>query len=88
MLTAIVAKCHIAVMAIRHHRHKEIKVSRDDPRVLVRLPVDLKAWLASTAVMNRRSQTAEIVFRLEAARAAEQAGRATGATTAGQASQA
>lgn len=46
-------------------------MARDEPKVLVRLPVELKAWLASTAVMNRRSQNAEIVFRLEAARAAE-----------------
>jgi hypothetical protein len=57
-------------------------MSRDDPRILIRLPVDLKAWLASTAVLNRRSQNAEIVMRLEASRAAEVSGRATGAPTA------
>lgn len=48
-------------------------MSRDDPQMAVRLPVELKAWLAATAVLNRRSQNAEIVFRLEAARAAESA---------------
>lgn len=48
-------------------------MSRSDPQMAIRLPVELKAWLAATAVMNRRSQNAEIVVRLEAARAAESA---------------
>lgn len=60
-------------------------MARDDPGLLVRMPVDLKAWLAATAVMNRRSQNAEVVFRLEAARAADQSSRATGTPAAGEA---
>ena len=48
-------------------------MGRDDPKLIVRMPVELKAWLAATAVLNRRSQNAEIVVRLEAARAAESA---------------
>lgn len=36
------------------------------------MPVTMKAWLASTAVMNRRSMNSEIVHRLEAAMRADQ----------------
>lgn len=63
-------------------------MARTDVGLMLRLPVDLKAWIASTAVMNRRSQNAEIVFRLEAARAADQSSRATGAPVEGMASRA
>ena len=61
---------------------------RDEPKMMVRLPVELKAWLASTAVMNRRSQNAEVVYRLEAARAADGKGRPEGGAAAGEASRA
>lgn len=66
-------------------------MARRDPGLNIRLPIELKAWLAGTAVMNRRSQNAEIVFRLQASRAAEEnkpSASAGGATAAGQASQA
>ena len=60
----------------------------DEAKLTIRFPLELKAWLAATAVMNRRSQNAEIVHRLEAARAAERnkpPASADGATAAGQA---
>lgn len=43
-------------------------MSRQDPQVVVRLPEQLKEWLKQQAAENRRSQNAEIVFRLEQAR--------------------
>lgn len=62
-------------------------MQRDDPMMRIRLPVELKAWLAGTAVRNRRSQNAEVVHRLEAAMAAEVLSRSEGgAPTAGRAS--
>ena len=50
----------------------------DPARLSVRLPVELKAWLAATAVRNRRSQSAEVISRLEAAMAAEATSRPEG----------
>ncbi len=44
---------------------------RDDPRLLIRLPVQVKAWLAATATLNRRSMSREIEHRLVSAMAAE-----------------
>ena len=35
--------------------------TRTTPRLLVRLPPDVKAWLASEAVRNASSQTSEVV---------------------------
>ena len=43
-------------------------MSRQDPQVVVRLPEPLKEWLKAQAIHNRRSQNAEIVFRLEQAK--------------------
>lgn len=48
-------------------------MSRKDPQVAVRLPEPLKEWLKSQAVVNHRSQNAEIVFRLEQARKIQEA---------------
>lgn len=48
-------------------------MSRKDPQVVVRLPDALKEWLKCQAVVNHRSQNAEIVFRLEQAKKLEEA---------------
>lgn len=45
--------------------------SRTLPQFLVRMPDRLKAWVAQQAAQNRRSMNSEIVYRLEAAMAAE-----------------
>lgn len=44
---------------------------RDDPQFKLRLPVDLKEWLASKAQANKRSLSAEIQFRLDQGRLQE-----------------
>ena len=38
--------------------------SRDLPRLMVRLPLDIKKWLAQQARRNASSQTSEIVRSL------------------------
>jgi hypothetical protein len=38
--------------------------SRTTPRLLVRLPPDVKTWLASEATRNASSQTSEVVRAL------------------------
>lgn len=48
-------------------------MSRQDPQVVVRIPEQLKDWLKAQAIENRRSQNAEIVFRLEQARRQQEA---------------
>ena len=48
-------------------------MSRTDPQVAIRLPESLKAWVKARAEENRRSQNAEIVFRLEQAKKLEEA---------------
>jgi hypothetical protein len=48
-------------------------MSRQDPQVVVRLPEQLKEWLKAQATANRRSQNAEIVFRLEQAKRQQEA---------------
>lgn len=47
----------------------------NDVQTNVRLPAELKRWLKQQAGNARRSLTAEVVLRLEAARAAAQKGR-------------
>jgi predicted HicB family RNase H-like nuclease len=42
------------------------------PKFMVRFPPALKAWLAEQAKKNRRSQSAELIHRLEHARNKEQ----------------
>lgn len=44
-----------------------------DPQIVVRVPDELKVWLKVQAAQNRRSQNAEIVFRLELARKQQEA---------------
>lgn len=50
----------------------EVVVKRSDPQMKIRLPKPLKDWIEERAAENVRSQTAEIVFRLEQARKLEQ----------------
>lgn len=52
-------------------RCAEAELAQDDPHFRLRLPVDLKAFIAAEAVMSRRSLNAEIVFRLEQSRKAQ-----------------
>lgn len=42
------------------------------PKFMVRFPPALKQWLAEQATLNRRSQNAELVHRLEQMREHEQ----------------
>lgn len=48
-------------------------MAKIDAQVVVRLPDELKVWLKSQAALNRRSQNAEIVFRLELAKKQQEA---------------
>ncbi|MEO3475764.1 Arc family DNA-binding protein [Roseomonas sp. CAU 1739] len=48
-------------------------LGRDDPKLLIRLPAGLKAWLATTAAANHRSMSKEVEFRLETAMRGEKA---------------
>lgn len=43
-------------------------MARSDPQMVIRLPAELKEWLAAQATQNRRSQNGEIVSRLEESR--------------------
>ncbi len=43
---------------------KEVAKLRSQYQLKVRLPADLKQWLEMEALSNRRSKSAEIVFRL------------------------
>jgi hypothetical protein len=45
---------------------------QSQPQMKIRLPQHLKDWIEERAAENVRSQTAEIVFRLEQARKLEQ----------------
>lgn len=66
-------------------------MARDDPEIRFRAPRDLRAWLKERATANRRSLNGEVVYRLEAAMAAEAESRpasAGGAPAAGEASRA
>lgn len=42
------------------------------PKFMVRFPPALKAWLAEQAALNRRSQNAELIHRLEQSRHLDQ----------------
>lgn len=42
------------------------------PKFMVRFPPALKQWLAEQAALNRRSQNAELIHRLEQMREQEQ----------------
>lgn len=44
-----------------------------DPQMVVRVPEELKVWIKVQAALNRRSQNAEIVFRLEQAKKLQEA---------------
>lgn len=46
---------------------------RTNPQMKIRLPQELKAWIEAKAAENVRSQTAEIVYRLEQAKKLEEA---------------
>lgn len=48
-----------------------MKVGRDSPAMMVRVPEGLKQWLKHQAVDNRRSLNGEVLHRLEQSRAAE-----------------
>ncbi|AOV02375.1 Arc family DNA-binding protein [Delftia tsuruhatensis] len=54
-------------------------MARTDAQTNVRLPEDLKEWLKSQAVAARRSVTAELIFRLEQSRKAQEATHAQAA---------
>jgi len=43
-------------------------MSRKDPQFNLRLPENLKSYLAEQAEANHRSQTAEVIYRLEQSR--------------------
>lgn len=49
-------------------------MSNNDLQTNIRLPTELKQWLKDQAQKAHRSLTAEVVLRLEAARAAVQKG--------------
>ena len=48
-------------------------MAKADEQTNVRLPVHLKQWLREQAAAARRSITAELVFRLEQSRKAQEA---------------
>jgi hypothetical protein len=41
-------------------------MKRTDPQMRIRLPEDVKSWLAKTASKNLRTQNAELVVALQA----------------------
>lgn len=49
-----------------------MKAARTAPQVVLRLPADLKEWLAKQAETNRRSLNGELIFRLERQREADE----------------
>lgn len=44
-----------------------------DPQMVVRVPEELRVWIKVQAALNRRSQNAEIVYRLEQAKKLQEA---------------
>ncbi|WP_367619188.1 Arc family DNA-binding protein [Comamonas sp.] len=50
-----------------------MQVGRGSPAVMVRMTVEMKAWFKHKAIDNRRTLNAEILFRLEESRKAEEA---------------
>lgn len=53
--------------------HEGEMLIREMPQTKVRLPPEIKAWLSAQASANRRSLNAEIVMKLEALYAKENA---------------
>jgi hypothetical protein len=45
-----------------------MKVGRDSPVIMVRVPDELKCWLKQEAEKNRRSLNGELLVRLEESR--------------------
>ncbi|BBL75431.1 hypothetical protein MishRS11D_25290 [Methylomagnum ishizawai] len=45
--------------------------AQTDHQMRIRLPADVKEWIAMEAERNERSQNAEIVFRLKQSREAQ-----------------
>lgn len=43
-------------------------MSRKDAQFNLRIPEELKSYLCEQAAINRRSQTAEVIYRLEQSR--------------------
>ncbi len=41
-------------------------MKRSDPQMKIRLPSEVKAWIASEAARNRRTQNAQLVVCIEA----------------------
>ncbi|MNG22110.1 Arc-like DNA binding domain-containing protein [Pseudomonas linyingensis] len=54
-------------------------MSRKDPQINMRIPASLRDYLAEQAKANHRSQTAEVVYRLEQSRVQDEQGRQAGA---------
>ncbi|TRO14107.1 Arc family DNA-binding protein [Ectopseudomonas mendocina] len=50
-------------------------MSRVDPQFKLRLPQELKNYLSEQAELNRRSQTAEVIYRLEQSRKQDESQR-------------
>lgn len=48
-------------------------MTKQDEQTNVRLPAELKTWLKAQASAAKRSVTAELVFRLEQSRIAQEA---------------
>lgn len=53
-----------------------MKVGRESPAVMVRMPEQLKVWLKHQAVDNRRSLNHEVLHRLELSKNAQEGNRA------------
>jgi hypothetical protein len=51
-----------------------MKIGRDSPAAMLRMPQDLKVWLQHRAIDNLRSLNSEIVHRLKQSREQEQKG--------------
>lgn len=47
-------------------------MARGDPEVRIRLPADVKEWIATEARRELRSQTAQIIILLQEAKAAQE----------------
>lgn len=50
-------------------------MGRKDPQVNMRIPSSLRDYLAEQAKANHRSQTAEVVYRLEKSRIQDEQGK-------------
>ena len=54
-------------------------MSRKDPQFNLRIPASLRGYLAEQAKANHRSQTAELVYRLEQSRMQDEQNKQAGA---------